>query len=446
MRYESELTALGRRCLEAARIEACRRLSDAGLATVVCEDALVVEDREGGGWGAHSVSIPHSAFRSRESLAVLRDDSVPGQLFGLREQLAPLAERVDALSGLGQPRRLGINPAASGPDAVLSRVVVPLAHHYLDSIEDLAEPQSELLDHLIEEMVALVSAEEAVGVTELVLGGIQLEREFGPSRGVTLRPLTGLERGAIHAAANPWLLDFRTPEPGFFVPRSHSWFRPTLLLTTETLRPADEPSDESDLARRFVLALILLDFDLETSGVLVKYDWPRWSRSGYHSQPFPLASNSPVAPRGVSQDELTNAVEIAHRLPALADGLPGRESVVLDRILNGASRQPGAFLDNTIALEASLLPGIKSELRYRFSLYGALFLGEEHDPEITFAQLKEIYDIRSTIAHGGAERPGKEAQAAANAATLARAVVRKAVLKGWPVPSELDAKALGGAE
>jgi len=333
-------------------------------------------------------------------------------------------------------------PAATGLDAVLSQVVSPLAHHYVDSLTDLAEPREDLLDQLTEELLELMHAKEAVGVSELALGGLEVTQILGPKRGISLRPLSEAEQGAMYAASNANSLGFPRPDPNFFVPARHSFFRPTSLLTAESRRPASDPNDNSDLLRRFVIALILCGFDIETSGVCVRYDLPRWFSRGYQSQPFPLDSGFPLTPRGVSEGQFSEAVDIAYRLPHRSSGQQTRQSVVLERVLRGASRQDGSFLDNAIALEAALLGGANSELRYRFSLYGALYLREERDPETTFKKLKAIYDVRSTIAHGGKAPLDKETQAASDAADLVRAVVRKAVTVGWPKPANLDSLAL----
>jgi hypothetical protein len=439
---EKELCELAVTSLEAARLEICRRLADAGLPSVVNAEVVAVEDGEGGGWRTETRSVRRSGMATPEAWGAVRDDSVAGQLFGLREELEPLARHVDAVSELGRPQRSGLVPAATGPEAVLVRVAIPLARHYLESLEDVAQAQPELLEQLTDELLELVRSEQAISVSELALGGLETTDGLGPQGRISLRPLTGVEQGAFLAVHNPHLLGSRPDHPSFFVPRSHSWFRPKVLLSVESKRPADAPDDSADLIRRFVLALILCGFEVETSGMLATHDVPRWFSTGHRSQTFPIESGVPTpVTRVLSDEEFAEAVDLAHCLPQARRH--GRESVVLERVMRGASGQSGAFLDNAIALEAALLAGAKTELKYRFSLYGALYLRNERDPQTTFAQLKEIYDVRSTIAHGGNERSDKRTRVEANAAALVRVVVRKAVTEGWPVPADLDAVALG---
>jgi hypothetical protein len=88
-----------------------------------------------------------------------------------------------------------------------------------------------------------------------------------------------------------------------------------------------------------------------------------------------------------------------------------------------------------------LLSGATTELAYRFRLYGAL--ADILDPQETFRRLQNIYDARSKLVHGGSITREKLVAAQADAASLARTVIRKAVEHGWPDGQSLDAKAVG---
>jgi hypothetical protein len=115
-------------------------------------------------------------------------------------------------------------------------------------------------------------------------------------------------------------------------------------------------------------------------------------------------------------------------------------------VLKGCGKhwQESAFLDFVIALEAALLDNNKAELGYRFSLYGAIFLGEQRNPDQTFNKLKSIYELRSRLVHGSAIKPDDLRVATENAKELAMAIIRKAVESGWPDPKKLDAKTRAG--
>lgn len=58
-------------------------------------------------------------------------------------------------------------------------------------------------------------------------------------------------------------------------------------------------------------------------------------------------------------------------------------------------------LDYTIALESSLLRGIREELRYRLSVRGAALTCRKADPTEIQSLLIQIYDARSGIVHDG---------------------------------------------
>jgi len=59
------------------------------------------------------------------------------------------------------------------------------------------------------------------------------------------------------------------------------------------------------------------------------------------------------------------------------------------------------IIDFCIALESSLLSGVREELKYRLSPRGAALLAREREPESTRWLLTKIYDARSAIVHDG---------------------------------------------
>ena len=78
--------------------------------------------------------------------------------------------------------------------------------------------------------------------------------------------------------------------------------------------------------------------------------------------------------------------------------------ISFDRFNNSYARTTSddGIIDIAIALESSLLSGIKVELGYRLSLRGAALLRDTRDPAETAEELKRLYDVRSEIVHGGA--------------------------------------------
>ncbi|MCH8253995.1 MAG: hypothetical protein IID06_01490 [Gemmatimonadetes bacterium] len=77
----------------------------------------------------------------------------------------------------------------------------------------------------------------------------------------------------------------------------------------------------------------------------------------------------------------------------------------LRRLVDGLSRArvDDKIVDYAIGLEALLTVSVRDELSYRFALRGATILAEGgEDKAKAFQSLKNFYDARSTIVHGGA--------------------------------------------
>jgi hypothetical protein len=60
------------------------------------------------------------------------------------------------------------------------------------------------------------------------------------------------------------------------------------------------------------------------------------------------------------------------------------------------------IVDLAIALESTLLHGIKDELNLRLALRGARLLRDKADARETFRTLRAMYKVRSEIVHSGA--------------------------------------------
>jgi hypothetical protein len=68
----------------------------------------------------------------------------------------------------------------------------------------------------------------------------------------------------------------------------------------------------------------------------------------------------------------------------------------------GRDRLEDAIIDYAIGLEALLTAGITDELRYRFALRGTTVLTwDGGDKRKVFEELRDFYDVRSSIVHGG---------------------------------------------
>jgi hypothetical protein len=218
---------------------------------------------------------------------------------------------------------------------------------------------------------------------------------------------------------------------------------PTSLLETTSTRPRAEAADTSTLLRRVVLALFLHNFDLGSAGAVVNFDQPMWMAQSSQHQPLPVAEKWAAPDSALTQESFRSVVDLAYKTPDFSESETSRRDIILDRTFRGCGTGAGpGFLDFVIALEAALLGGAKTELAYRFSLYGALFLGADREPSITFDQLHRIYKVRSDLVHGTPPKPQAQEAAIRDAADLARAVTRRAIQHGWPQAKQLDKMAL----
>ncbi len=162
--------------------------------------------------------------------------------------------------------------------------------------------------------------------------------------------------------------------------------------------------------------------------------------------PSYLNQRTVVAQKPMTSADLAEVMALATLMPAFGRSDNGGDEVILSRTMAGlgAHWQQSGFLDFVIALEGALLRGTRSELAYQFALRGALFLHEERDPKQTYQSLRNIYDVRSRIVHGGTKVSAEKRQLAdKEVRELARAIVLKGVRDGWPDPDELNDKALG---
>ncbi len=129
--------------------------------------------------------------------------------------------------------------------------------------------------------------------------------------------------------------------------------------------------------------------------------------------------------------------EEAPKIEAHAKAFEGIHSTLEmagQRLVDSARRTKlrDTIVDAVIGLESILLAntGDKTELRFRFSLHYALLFGKEERKD-AFHTARDLYDLRSTIAHGSNLKEevkinGKKLKLG-EVATLARSVLRKTI-------------------
>jgi hypothetical protein len=450
--------ALLRASLEAVRLETLRRLEEKGLPTSVTVDRPTIVPQPPGrppmsdrvdsqvaprGLGLQLASEPVtvSSLHRADIARTIEDGGGKYFYHSFHEQLLSLAEHLDEATDLGAPENY---KPESGPGAIVDRYLSGLARFYLLSLRDVRQGEGELLDRLATELEMLCDRSTVYIVKQLVLTGLEPSEALLPSRqNVYLRRLSPRERGDAYEAFAPHEPEIRHPD--LFLPRTDYGFRPPTAILEIREQRTRKPYISKQLFTRLALAFYLLGFRMQTMGVTTSHTEPKWGRSAAGTGRFIVDNSSYdiMAKDTISQAEFDEIVDLAHRMEPFENEQTGRH-IALSRVLRGCATPDTGLLDFTIALEAALLGGTNSELSYRFSLYGAVFLREERDAAETYKQMKNIYEIRSKLVHGSKTDTDVRGKAQRDAAELAKAVIKKAILDGWPDRRHLDELALTG--
>lgn len=401
---------------------------------------LVHDDEDRTGWTSSDETVTVSSLGASEVLlAVCRSDG-PVRALGLEAQLQPLAELL-ADTALGHLAPRGRGPTPSKDENVRLSFLEPLALHYVKTLADVAVPDPDRVERLCDELDELIERGDFQVGFQLAVDGIHIDGSLAPHRGVALRALTPSERGAWVETRAGGPRDFGPVE--LAVPQPMEMLTPRALFMWSEPIPTADPSDEQMMQNRLALALFLRGHQVSAPGVVVKYDEPRWAAFGTLYSPFevqPTALDS--APRTVDQTEFEAIVELAHATPRFSSEEGNPQEVALYRTLRGLGAKGGGFLDLAIALEAALLAGTTTELAFKFRLYGALFCPGD-DPAAAFADFKQIYAVRSNLAHGSPVSREKHFATEKIARRMVVTVIRQAIEGGWPDAETLERKAIG---
>jgi hypothetical protein len=255
---------------------------------------------------------------------------------------------------------------------------------------------------------------------------------------VTLRLLTESERTRL-AEPMPDLLNLRLPPP----------MRRTQMgdhtAAIEIRMPISLPADPENEAARVLLAFQLLGFTPATSDWIQTWEDPG-PGLGVMWRPSLLPDNGQE--KTVTATEVAEAVALSSLIPTGAVNSPKTvRDVALHRFSLGCSRQAFAdrHIDFVIALEAVLLQGQKDELAFRFRTFGALFLSKpgESRREVA-AQLKQLYEIRSSLVHGSKfPQHSVVVDAAPRLRDLTAQALVKCLSQGWPTSQTFADQILG---
>jgi hypothetical protein len=323
---------------------------------------------------------------------------------------------------------------------IRDQLLRPFASDYLKRLESLERGDDSLASEAAENLLRIVESKTATVVTSLPIAGLRTAGDLSSGR-VTIRPLTARELGALNESVFDAMENARRLRVAPWV--DHRDERHVLEVTAEGSKKAQPSTDI--FVGRLILALQLLGFEPHGSGR--SSTWTSRNPSGvtfYQSHRLPQRG----ATRPIEEESLASAVALAEAIPtsAVAGPLTKRE-VALHRFHLGAGEELAAdsLVDYTVALEALLLPEkFEGELRFRFSLYGALFLeGTSTDRKQNYRDLKSVYDTRSALVHGLKPPSADDVRdARITARSLASRMLIKALRQGWPSEDALVNAAL----
>ncbi|GKS69657.1 hypothetical protein W03_16610 [Nitrosomonas sp. PY1] len=156
-------------------------------------------------------------------------------------------------------------------------------------------------------------------------------------------------------------------------------------------------TSESNSAEEFNLALKLLE--LSSTSLYIGYGDPIPCRIIMKNCFYDL--NLPALT--VAQAEVDKVTKLVAQINANKTRKFNLISEIYINAMSDKIRSESRFLELSIILEILLLPGVSSELSYRFSLRLAKFINKHYSipTNEVFKEGKKIYAIRSSIVHSG---------------------------------------------
>jgi hypothetical protein len=342
----------------------------------------------------------------------------------------------DLFSYYGKSCDFWTGPPNEMADAKARRLLGRIRTQYLSVLDSLAEPDPVRASDLIDGLLSLIECEEIQFVATLALAGLAVGPEGLYLKGVTVRPLSPSELGAL---AERDFLSVRYREHLLASPAPSPWNERVALVVRTSHAKSMQP--RSYRVHAVVLALQLSGFYLHGSGRAIIHTEPGPSLLRM-SIPVNLLRTPSTSVRAITTEDLGHALDLADRIPEDVFFAPSsRSSIALHRLMTAAceASPADAIVDYVIALEAMLLKD-SDELSFKHATFGASFLADERsDRKALFEQLREVYRIRSKVVHGllGPKDHAHLESTRVIARTLASGVMIKALREGWPSAEDL---------
>lgn len=213
--------------------------------------------------------------------------------------------------------------------------------------------------------------------------------------GVELRAMTPADRASIFQRAE-----------GMGVTNASDLHETKFLLSYRRATRGDRHVPERDVllvADRVLSALRLHRAGRIGTRFVVDRALDRYAQMAGYASPVPGSTGKALSGSySLVRDEWPAVLRLYQQLRQTELASVGLETS-LRRFNYSYSRPMGEdrIIDLMIALEATLLAGLKDELKNRLALRGANLLRSLREPTETYALLSALYDARSAIVHGG---------------------------------------------
>jgi hypothetical protein len=349
---------------------------------------------------------------------------------------SPLVESVAATNSPVAMPSYEENPV----EWIVYSLILPALKRHLTDITNLALADQVAAEKFADSVMKVANDTKLWSCAVLPLSGIDLSRiESGKITvgNVTIQRLTEPQQ-------SKWLEDARSLLPPIVTP-------PDVLLEIRSSRPR-RVSGSSKFQRdaESILTAFQLHGYILAGGMFYEQEDPEWlgGRIGTTIHLPEVTGGLLPLDHGGLREVAATSKQIARHTRRTSHS-PGK--LALDRFATGVARKnpDDALVDFTVALEALLLPyddeTRHGELGYRFRIHGAHYLASDATERTNVAsQLRDIYNFRSRIVHGGRYPEFSELITSwSTARTLTAKGLLRALAEGFPTSGDFNKMILG---